>query len=171
MKSEQTIEGGSVRTTVMGLARRPVMPVLLAIAAIGLALSTSPATAAQEHKFKVAVDPDSWIYSVYHGGYNVFNVTGTGTVVGDFSAEDAIHFRHGFTAGDGWWTITASNGDLLYVLFEQTGSFESGYWEGPYTIVGGTGRFANATGAGWSVTTSNVATWPVSATLDGTISF
>ena len=169
MKNEQTIKGGSIRTTVMGLARRGALPALLAIAAIGLVLPVSPAAAAQEHNFKAVVN--SFTYADYHGGYNVFDLTGTGTVVGDFSAVSAIHFRHGFTSGEGSWTITAANGDLLYVVFEQTGSFETGYWAGPYTIVGGTGRFANATGAGWTVTTSDATGYPVSASVDGTISF
>lgn len=42
---------------------------------------------------------------------------------------------------------------------------------GPYTIVGGTGRFVNASGTGWTVTTSDAAGYPVSGSLDGTISF
>ena len=156
MKSKQTIKRGAV-------------PTMLAIAAIGLVLTASPAAAAQEHRFSAVIN--SFTYVDYHAGYSVFDQTGTGTVVGDFSAVSAIHFRHGFTSGEGWWTITAANGDLLYVVFEQTGSFETGYWEGPYTIVGGTGRFVNASGTGWTETTSDAAGYPVSAGLDGTISF
>ena len=156
MKSKQTIKRGAV-------------PTMLAIAAIGLVLTASPVTAAQEHKFSAVIN--SFTYVDYHAGYNVFDQTGTGTVVGNFSAVSGAHFSHGSTRVEGWWTITAANGDLLYVVFEQTGSFETGYWEGPYTIVGGTGRFVNASGTGWTVTTSDATGYPVGASLDGTISF
>jgi hypothetical protein len=155
MKSKQTLKGGAVP--------------MLAIAAIVLVLTASPAQAAQEHKFSAVIK--SFTYVDYHAGYSVFDQTGTGTVVGNFSAVSGVHFSHGSTRVEGWWTITAANGDLLYVVFEQTGSFETGYWAGPYTIVGGTGRFVNATGTGWTVTTSDAARYPVSASLDGTISF
>ena len=149
--------------------KRSAVCTILAITAISLVLTASPVTAAQEHKFSAVIN--SFTYVDYHAGYNVFDQTGTGTVVGDFSAVSAIHFRHGFTSGEGWWTITAANGDLLYVVFEQTGSFETGYWEGPYTIVGGTGRFDDASGTGWTATTSDATGYPVGASLDGTISF
>ena len=169
MKNEQTIEAGCVRTTVMGLVSRAVRPLMLAVAVVGLVLTASSVAAARAHSFKAVVT--SLTYVGYHAGYNVFEATGTGTVVGDFSAEAAIHFRHGATIGEGWWTITAANGDVLNLVFEQTGSFETGCWEGPYTIVGGTGRFANASGTGTFVTTSDATGSPVSSTLDGTISF
>ena len=169
MKSTETIKRGAIHKTAMGPAHRAILPAMWAIATIGLVLTSSPAPAAQEHTFKAVVN--SFTYSYYHGGYNVFDLTGTGTVVGDFSAEVAIHFRHGSTSGEGWWTITAANGDLLDLVFKQTGSFETGYWAGPYTIVGGTGRFVNATGSGTFVTVSDAAGYPVSASLEGTISF
>ena len=156
MKSKQTIKRGAVCT-------------MLAITAFGLVLTVSPATAALEHKFSAVID--SFTYVDFHAGYNVFDQTGTGTVVGNFSAVSGVHLSHGYTRAEGWWTITAANGDLLYVVFEQTGSFEAGYWAGPYTIVGGTGRFVNASGTGWTVTTSDATGYPVGASLDGTISF
>jgi hypothetical protein len=156
MKNKQTLKHGAV-------------PTMLAIAAIGLGLAANPATATQEHKFSAVVD--SFTYADFHAGYSIWDHAGTGTVVGDFTAESGGHFSHGYTKIEGWWTIAAANGDLLYMVFEQTGSFETGYWAGPYKIVGGTGRFANASGTGTIVVISDASRYPVSGSFHGTISF
>jgi hypothetical protein len=48
--------------------------------------------------------------------------------------------------------LTAANGDILYTEFSQSvcqsGSTQTYEGTGTYTIDGGTGRFANATGSG-----------------------
>jgi hypothetical protein len=51
----------------------------------------------------------------------------------------------------GWMTFTADNGDLLEMSFSGTFSFDqygNVTFQGPYTITGGTGRFAGSGGAG-----------------------
>jgi hypothetical protein len=48
-------------------------------------------------------------------------------------------------------TIIAANGDELYVLRETEWNPETGWFEGPYTVLGGTGRFEDATGSGHAV--------------------
>ncbi len=42
----------------------------------------------------------------------------------------------------------ADSGDALVVIFEQTYDAQAGLWEGTYTVVGGTGQYAGASGSG-----------------------
>jgi hypothetical protein len=46
----------------------------------------------------------------------------------------------------GSWTLTAANGDQLFVTFVATG-IDPTHGHGDFTIVGGTGRFQGATGS------------------------
>ena len=69
-------------------------------------------------------------------------------------------------------TLTAANGDELYMVIVGT-SAPSGpglvSFQAEYTIVGGTGRFANATGQGRGEGTANLVTSRTSSTFDGWI--
>ena len=69
-------------------------------------------------------------------------------------------------------TLTAANGDELYMEIAGT-STPSGpglvSFSATFTIVGGTGRFANATGLGRAEGTANLVTSRTSSTFDGWI--
>ena len=70
---------------------------------------------------------------------------------------EATHLGHFAVTGDvavevatgiptGTWTLTAANGDMLFL--EMTGSgIDPTHGFGDFTVVGGTGRFAEATGS------------------------
>ncbi len=149
--------------------KRYMNGVLLAFAAFALALLPSVATAAEDVPFQGVID--SFTYVGSHGNGGIFDITGTATVVGNFSGENGVHFYQGFTWVVGYLNITARNGDSVYIDFVQAGSFASGLWEGTFTINGGTGRYINATGGGTFVTTSDDAGAPLSACLKGAISY
>ncbi len=155
MKSESTIKRGAVRTTAVGVA---------VLATIGLALLPSLATAEKDAPFKA-----EYLLTVdeFYGNHIVASGPGTGTVVGNSSV--VAHVQRKGVKDVGSATITAANGDLIYIVSTQTE--EPGTPAvGPYTIVGGTGRFATARGTGTTVAKDNP-DGTVTSTFEGTISF
>ncbi len=75
----------------------------------------------------------------------------------------------------GSWTLTAANGDQLYVTFVAYG-IDPTHGHGDFTIVGGTGRFQGATGSYTQLITFATAPGSSPSTaytdvLQGTISF
>jgi len=85
------------------------------------------------------------------GGLTAF-WTGKATHLGRFTREERLCFTNEErTAFEGTIVFRAANGDELVIEF--SGEFEPGpvegvlLAEGPYTIVGGTGRFADARGS------------------------
>jgi hypothetical protein len=93
--------------------------------------------------------------------------TGVATHLGHFTREEqTVVHEDGTLVGS--LILTAANGDQLFVVFE--GAFTSPTTAaGSYTITGGTGRLANASGeAGFVVVTSDGIHFAV--TFDGTIS-
>jgi hypothetical protein len=70
-------------------------------------------------------------------------------------------------------TWTTARGDSIYV--EDTQEFVGdGMYVGPYTIVGGTGRFADVSGSGMLVSTvtyNSDGTATVTGYFDGTIGY
>jgi hypothetical protein len=133
-------------------------------AAVALALILNVAAAVKDAPF--TAEYVLTIDEVY-GNHIVASGPGSGTVVGKSSLVAHVQ-RHGEKfVGSG--TITAANGDLIYTVSTQTE--EPGKpGVGPYTIVGGTGRFANVSGTGTTIATDNP-DGTVTATYDGTISF
>jgi hypothetical protein len=139
---------------------------VLALVAIGAAVVVTVATADQTVPLSaVYVTP----YVDNDGRYQVYSGPGSGTAVGASTAVFHVHLT-GSGKADGLGTITAANGDLLYVQFTQEFDVPTLSDVGPFTVVGGTGRFANASGTGTIIAT---VTSPgvVRASLEGTISF
>jgi hypothetical protein len=90
----------------------------------------------------------------------------------DFYGEQDINFATGTQSG--WRTLTAANGDELY--FTHAGkSTPAGpglvAFVAQMTIVGGTGRFAGATGSGQGTGLANLATRSSSVTIDAVVSY
>jgi hypothetical protein len=108
----------------------------------------------------------------------VFDQTDTGTChfseLGKtaYYGEQTINLVAGTQSG--WRTFTAANGDILRVEHAGT-SAPAGPglvgFRATLTVVGGTGRFANATGSIVSVGVANLITHATNATFDGSITY
>src|SRR5688572_19379907 len=78
--------------------------------------------------------------------------------------------------GTATYTLTAANGDTVIVDMTVTTEFPSAThvtFAGPYVVIGGTGRFAGATGSGWisgSATFTGPSDGVGAFALDGVIS-
>jgi hypothetical protein len=73
---------------------------------------------------------------------------------------------------DGRLTLTAASGDQVFATYSGVNVPAAGglnLLEGTFTITGGTGRFAGATGGGTLTGTADPATGTGSGVLDGTI--
>jgi hypothetical protein len=100
---------------------------------------------------------------------------GKATHLGRFTviANAAIYLATGTVLGN--WTLTAANGDMLFLAMRGHGIDET-HGAGTFTVVGGTGRFRGATGYyqqtitfAFPAGTSDVV--PYTEVLEGTISF
>ncbi len=144
--------------------KRKMLWATLAMAAIALVLTPAAATAqgtftATFSGSAFAVDKD--------GAFYVFELTGTATHLGP--STDVIHRKVTGTEAVGFSTITGASGDSLFI--ESTGTVNGTESHAVFTIVGGTGRFARASGGGTSVGVVNLNDGTVTVTMDGTISF
>ena len=84
--------------------------------------------------------------------------------------ELEINFATGTQSG--WRTLTAANGDELYLAVTGRNAGAVGGLvtiDAQLTIVGGTGRFAGATGSARGTGTANLATRSTSVSIEGTI--
>ena len=102
--------------------------------------------------------------------------TGTCTVAHlgktEFYGEQDINLAAGTQSG--WRTLTAANGDeLRFTHVGQSTPAGPGLvsFVAQMTIVGGTGRFAGATGSAQASGIANLVTRSTSVTFDGTISY
>ena len=144
--------------------KRYMLSAMFALAAVALALTASMAAAEKDSPFtaKYVLTIDE-----FYGNHIVASGPGSGTVVGKSSMVAHVQLKGEKAVGSA--TITAANGDLIYIVSTQTE--EPGTPAvGPYTIVGGTGRFASASGTGTTVAKDNP-DGTVTSTFDGTISF
>ena len=126
------------------------------------------------------VEPDS---SCPIGLRTVSEASGTASHLGAVSISASHCTPVADVLADGEWTFVAANGDKLYMTYTGTCSpfplppvGETITCHTQNTIVGGTGRFTNATG---EVHVTGLVTWtgfgapflPASFTWDGTISY
>jgi hypothetical protein len=86
--------------------------------------------------------------------------------------ELEINFATGTQSG--WRTLTAANGDELYLAVTGRNAGAVGGLvtiDAQLTIVGGTGRFAGATGSARGTGSANLATRSTSVSIEGTINY
>jgi hypothetical protein len=142
--------------------------VLIILAALALA---SPAVAG-ERPFKARANGE---FVIEDGGLTVnFEETGLASHLGRYYAAGVFTFA-GFN-GDGTLHFTASavytaaNGDKLYTVGTADVDLTTGITIGEDTFVGGTGRFAEATGMNMFV---SVTTGPTTyrSVINGTLSY
>jgi len=100
--------------------------------------------------------------------------TGTATHLGRYTIISDLTLDFATLTGTEQVTLTAANGDVLYVTVTAQGSPNA---DGvtvnvleTATITGGTGRFAGATGSYIARCVSNQATGVATGTLEGTVS-
>jgi len=144
--------------------KRYMLGAMFVLAAVSLALTASVATAEKDAPFTA-----QYVLTIdeVYGKHIVASGLGSGTVVGKSSMVAHVQLKGEKAVGSA--TITAANGDLLYIVstqIEKPGTPAVG----PYTIVGGTGHFANASGTGTTVAKDNP-DGTVTSTFDGTINF
>jgi len=139
---------------------------MFAAAALALVLIPCAAPAGEELPFKVQYTATPTGES--EGPYLIHTGTGAGTYLGHFSVTAAAHlYRNGRVTG--WVTFTSSIGDSLDVVMDQTWDAATTSYKGSYTIVGGTGRFENASGSGTIAT--SLTDYPIPVSLEGHIIF
>jgi hypothetical protein len=103
------------------------------------------------------------------------NVTasGTATHLGLWTAVGNVRYtsENGVIRSSGEATITAADGDKLEMVAEGTLDPAAGTDHGTFTFVGGTGRFAGASGRADFVVTLNPLTGGFELTLVGSINY
>ena len=150
--------------------------VALAAAVLALAAPASAADHGAGAAFKVRAAYDANIVGGDATGLTVVAsgaATGTELGSGTWNDSEFAAFTPNGLDITGTLTLTAANGDELFVQYEATtpppDSTGAIHPQGTFTIVGGTGRFVNASGGGTLSADANVANPATTATLNGTI--
>jgi len=99
---------------------------------------------------------------------------GQATHLGHFSVTGDVAVEVATGIPTGTWTLTAANGDMLFLKMTGSG-IDPTHGFGAFTVVGGTGRFAAATGyyeqiITFAATPGTAPSIPYTDVLDGTIS-
>ncbi len=139
---------------------------VLAMAAIALASTANVATAAEDETF--TAEFITTLFGTHDGRVDVFTGAGDGSQLGTFSVVVRNHFMGGKLESE--LVFTAANGDELDMRAEQTFDVATSTWSGPFTITGGTGRFAGASGDGTIDVVLDFAAETAGASLTGKIS-
>lgn len=169
--------------------RKQSLVAVLVAAAICLAFAAPAAAKAPVRQFRGSFTTvDTFVIPPLDcpsGAFLRANVVGQGQF--EHLGLTRVHFTHcswlDFDTGVGWsdvgeMTLTAANGDTLFLTHQAT--FHMDPWPDfvnapvdtfPWTVVGGTGRFAHATGSGGGhgfgvITSGSSDYW-----LSGTISY
>jgi len=92
-------------------------------------------------------DPDP---NLPGGAFQILNVgKGVATLTGEsefFTVGCIAYTSPTFGVTSGWMILTAADGDKLHIRVEGTLNLATGEWTEEEYVVGGTGRFKNATG-------------------------
>ena len=152
--------------------------VLLAVLAM-LTVSAPATAAANQVPFKgrssgvvttVGVDLEAMIVHTHVQG------EGQATHLGHFTVSGDVDLDLVTGLPEGTWTLTAANGDMLFLAMDGHGGDEPLQGFGAFTVVGGTGRFEGASGYYEQIITFGAdpgtsPSTPYTDVLEGTISF
>ena len=152
--------------------KRSMLRASFPFVALVVALTPTWAVAVQDCPFQATTVIS---FQGYERQCQVWTGSGVGTVVGEFSTVFLMHDSGRFHKTSGDITITAANGDSLFLTIEQAWDWDRTAWVGTFSIVGGTGRFTYASGGGSAIAVFNSDAMgsdsTVTCTFDGTISF
>jgi hypothetical protein len=152
--------------------RRPLFLAVVAAASVSLASIAASAVAA-ETPFKGTINADETVVPSPPTASLTRDGTGTATYLGRYTEHIVMTINLPTMSSTGTATFTAANGDTLTatVLGQATPTTTPGVLSivEDYTITGGTGRFADATGTFRLESTVNQATGVSSGTFSGTI--
>ena len=112
----------------------------------------------------VRIDPVAGLAYTRAEGQGQATHLGRFTQTGDVANEDATGIPRGT------WTLTAANGDMLFLTMGGHGIDET-HGFGAFTVVGGTGRFQGASGYYEQLITFNTLFTEFTDVLEGTIAF
>jgi hypothetical protein len=156
---------------------RSLAPAAAAVAAtVAAALAVAAPARSDAGAFQIRASYDATPSFGDTGVSVVASGSAIGTDIGAGAWNDhefAAFTPNGFDI-TGSLTLTAANGDELFVTYHATSSYPdptTGDFSpaGTFTIVGGTGRFAGAAGGGTLTAYANATDPATTATLDGTI--
>ena len=151
--------------------RRPLFPAVIAVAAVSLTIIAASAVAA-ETPFKGTVNADETVVPSPPTASLTRDGTGTATYLGRYSEHILMTINLPTLSSTGTATFTSANGDTLTATVigqaTRTGPTTLSIVE-VYTITGGTGRFADATGNFTLHSTVEQTTGVSSGTFSGAI--
>jgi hypothetical protein len=151
--------------------RRPTSLVVIAVAAVSLASIAAGAVAA-ETPFKGTVDADETVMPSPPTASLTRDGAGTATYLGSYTEHIVMTINLPTLSSTGAAIFTAANGDTLTATVAgqatRTGPTTLSIVE-VYTVTGGTGRFADATGTFTLNSTVDQTTGVSSGTFSGAI--
>jgi hypothetical protein len=125
------------------------IPVLASALFFGAAALAPSVAAAGEHVYKATIEAQAVGFPA--GAYNSTGIaSGLGTITESGTYQFVQYVRPGVAYLEGAGTQVASNGDTISFTFSEIVNFNVQPFKaaGLFTITGGTGRFATATGGG-----------------------
>jgi hypothetical protein len=155
-------EPARCRLTVEALEDRTVPSSVIGISHPGARAGIiAPLAAAPAHSFQAS---GTFVGTNPHADHDAGTLSGTETILGSFTGT---FDQHGVGTLAGTAVLTFSNGSSLALSYRMTLDHSTNTYSGTYTITGGTGALAGATGSG-SIMTDHGTTGSFS--LTGTIS-
>jgi hypothetical protein len=144
--------------------KRSMLLAVLALTAVALVLSATAANAANERPLKATVEMCRY---GYEGPYQLY--VGAGTVP---HCGYTLHYAAvDLSVITGTVTVYSNDVDSFVIEFDQEWDDARQLCLGTYTIIGGTGKFADAGGSG-RIMTKAIADYPwVVVDYEGTISY
>lgn len=152
--------------------RRPLFLAVVAASAVSLA-SIAVSAVAAETPFKGTVNAHETVVAVFPTASVTRDGTGTATYLGKYTEHITMQINIPTRHGIGAATFTAANGDTLTATVDGQATLTSTPMVlsivEDYTITGGTGRFADATGTFTLQSILNQTTGVSTGTLSGAI--
>lgn len=158
--------------------RAPTFGLVVALLTLGFVLmGVTPAQAAASQPTPLKADVSGTVVSTGPGS---FALTGAGnsTKLGRLADTGSVHITNvdanGVITDVMIETLTAANGDTLTLRCDQTATpSKPGVLHGvdTWTVIGGTGRFANATGSGTGTTDADLNKGKFTKSMTGSIAF
>jgi hypothetical protein len=145
---------------------------------VAASLASGVAEARSPHPFTAPVTIMEVTVAPSAGCFLNGDITGTGTATGlgalTLTSHDCINQSgQGFTFASTQLVLTASNGNQVFATYSRSLMIPTGptlgFISGSFQIVGGTGRFLNATGVGAVAGTEDLTTGKGQVTFGGTI--